>query len=108
MRPEQTVTEMAQEVLNRRAKTLVEGTACSFEAAMEAVSKTSAGRQLRELTEGPSHDERARDWQVGLAREREEEERRYRWIEGYVEWLDGKEARAGYYTRLEELASLRG
>jgi hypothetical protein len=59
------------------------------------------------LAEGPHRDERARDWQVGLAQEREEE-RPYWWIEGYVEWLDGKEARAGYYARLEELASLRG
>jgi hypothetical protein len=107
MRPEQTVSEMAEEVLRRQAKTLVEQTGQSFEAAMEAVSKTAAGRQLIELAEGPHRDERARDWQVGLAREREAQ-RHYYWIEGYMEWLEGKEARAEYYTLLEELASLRG
>jgi hypothetical protein len=41
-----------------------------------------------------------------LVRERAEE-RHYYWIEGYMEWLEGKEAREEYYTLLEELASLR-
>jgi hypothetical protein len=36
------------------------------------------------------------------------EERHHFWIEGYMEWLEGKEARGEYYTLLEELASLRG
>lgn len=107
MRPEQTVTEMVEEVLTRQARTLVERTGRSYEAALEFVSTTDAGLQLRELAEGPHRDERARDWQVGLARERAEE-RRYLWLEGYVEWLEGKEARVEYYTLLEELASLRG
>jgi len=98
---------MVEEVLSRQAKTLVERTGRSFETAMKAVSKTDAGRQLRGLTEGPHRDERAREWQVGIAREREEE-RRYWWLEGHVEWLDGEGDSAGYYTRLEELASLRG
>jgi hypothetical protein len=36
-------------------------------------------------------------------------ERHYSWVEGYMEWLEGKEARAEYYALLEEeLASLRG
>jgi hypothetical protein len=42
-----------------------------------------------------------------LARERAEE-RRYLWLEGYMEWLEGKEARGEYYALVEELASLRG
>jgi hypothetical protein len=42
-----------------------------------------------------------------LARERAEE-RGYLRAEGYIEWLEGKEAHAEYYTFLEELASLRG
>ena len=104
---EQTVSEMVEEVLTRQAKALVEQAGQTFDAALEAVSKTDAGHQLRELAEGPHRDERARDWQVGLAREREEE-RRYLWLEAYMEWLEGKEARAEYYTLLEELASLRG
>jgi len=104
---EQTVSEMVEEVLRRQAKTLVEQTGQSFKAALESVSKTDAGRQLKELAEGPHRSERARDWQVSLARERAEE-RHYYWIEGYMEWLEGKEAREEYYTLLEELASLRG
>jgi hypothetical protein len=107
VRPEQTVSEMVEEVLNRQAKALVEQTGQSCKAAMEAVSNTDAGRQLIELAEGPHREKRARDWQVGLAREREAE-RHYWWLEGHVEWLEGKEARGEYYTLLEELASLRG
>jgi hypothetical protein len=104
---EQTVSEMVDEVLARQANALVERTERSFEAALEFVSRTDAGHQLRELAEGPHRGERAREWQVGLARERAEE-RRYLWIEGYMEWLEGKEAQGEYYALLEELASLRG
>ncbi len=107
MHKEQTVSEMVEEVLTRQARALVEQTGQSFKAALEAVSKTDAGRQLRELAEGPHRDERAREWQEGLAQERAEE-RYYSSLEGYIEWLEGKEARAEYYTLLEELASLRG
>ncbi len=107
MRPEQTVSEMVEEVLGRQAKALVEQSGQSFKAAMDAVSNTDAGRQLSELAEGPHRHERARDWQVGMARERSEE-RHSLWLEGYMEWLEGKEARGEYYTLLEELASLRG
>lgn len=36
-------------------------------------------------------------------------ERPYSWLEGYMQWLEGKEARAQYHALLEEeLASLRG
>jgi hypothetical protein len=59
---EQTVSEMVEEVLRRQAKTLVEQTGQSFKATMESVSKTDAGRQLKELAEGPHRNERARDW----------------------------------------------
>ena len=107
MYKEQSVSEMVAEVLGRQAKTLVERTGQSLESALEAVSKTDAGRQLRELANGERRDQRAREWQVGMARERAEE-RRYWRLEGYTEWLEGKEARGEYYTLLEELASLRG
>ena len=107
MQPEQTVFEMEEEILNRQAKALVEQTGQTFEAALEAVSKTDAGRQLRELASGEHRNKRARNWQEGLARERARE-RRYVWLEGYMEWLEGKEERAEYYALLEELASLRG
>jgi hypothetical protein len=36
-------------------------------------------------------------------------ERHYSWVEGYMEWLEGKEERVQYHALLEEeLASLRG
>jgi hypothetical protein len=107
MRPEQTVSEMVEEVLTPQAKALVKQTGQTFNAAMEAVANTDAGRQLIELAEGPYRDERARDWQEQLAGERAEE-RRYLGLEGYMEWLEGKKAREEYYTLLEELASMRG
>jgi 23S rRNA A2030 N6-methylase RlmJ len=107
MRSEQTVSEMAEEVLARQAKALLKQTSQPFEAALEAVSNTDAGRQLRELASGEHRNERAREWQQGLVRERAQQ-RGYAWVEGYMEWLESKEARAEYYTLLEELASLRG
>jgi hypothetical protein len=73
VRPEQTVSEMVEEVLRRQAKALVEQTDQSFKAAMDAVSNTDAGRQLRDLAEGPHREKRAREWQEGLAWERAEE-----------------------------------
>jgi DNA-binding SARP family transcriptional activator len=107
MRSEQTVSEIVEEVLARQAKALLKQTGQPLEAALEAVYKTDAGRQLRELANGEHRDERAREWQVGLALKRAEE-RHYSWLEGYMERLESKEARAEYYTLLEELASLRG
>ncbi len=106
MQSEQTVSEMVEEVLNRQAKALLKQTSQPLEAALEAVSKTDAGRQLRQLANGEHRDERAREWQEGLALKRAEE--RHLWLEDYMEQLEGKEARAAYYTLLEELASLRG
>jgi hypothetical protein len=47
LRKEQTVLEMAQEVLARQTKTLVAQTGQPFESALEAVANTDAGRQLR-------------------------------------------------------------
>jgi hypothetical protein len=36
-------------------------------------------------------------------------ERHYSWVAGYLEWLEGKEARIPYHALLEEeLASLQG
>ena len=125
MRAEQTVDEMAEEVLGRQAKVLVDRTGQPFESALEAVGSTEAGQQLRELADGEHHQEKAQDWQVSVLWERAEdrlmhlvppdtlpryaEERPYSWVENYMEWLEGKEARPDYHTLLEEeLASLRG
>jgi hypothetical protein len=110
LREDQTVFEMAQEVLARQAKALVAQTGQPFESALEAVSNADAGSQLRELANGEHRNEKAREWQVGLALGRAEERyySHHVHLEGYMEWLEGKEAREEYYALLEELASLRG
>jgi hypothetical protein len=108
VRPEQTVSEMAEEVLDRQAKALAAQTGQSFEATRKEVADTPAGRQLRELAEGEYRELRAAEWQASLPWKRAEE-RHYSWLESYVEWLEGKEARSQYHALLEEeLASLRG
>ena len=61
---------MANEVLVRQAKARVEQTGETLEEAMEAVLETEAGSQLRDLREGPHRDEKADEWQEGVARER--------------------------------------
>ena len=111
MRPEQTVEEMAEEVLVRQAKALVDRTGQPFETSLESVAETEAGRQLRELANSAYSEERAANWQDSLPWQRAEE-RHYSWLESYMEWLEGKEARAEYHAVVEEelasLASLRG
>jgi tRNA A37 N6-isopentenylltransferase MiaA len=122
---DQTVYEMVEEVLARQAKSLADRTGQPFERALEVVAATEAGRQLSELASGEHRYEKAHDWQVSVLWERAEErlmhliasdalsrfvaDRHYSWVEGYMEWLEGKEARAQYHALLEEeLASLRG
>jgi hypothetical protein len=108
LRRDQTVYEMAEAVLERQARALVARTGQPFKYAMETVTGTAAGRQLRELAEGEHRDEKAAEWQASLPWKRIEE-RHYSWLESYMEWLKGKEARAEYHALLEEeLASLRG
>jgi len=105
---DQTVFEMAQEVLERQARAMAVKTGQTFEAAMQDIANTEAGRQLRELRDGPHRDEKAAEWQTSLLWQRIEE-RHYSWVEGYMEWLRGKEARTEYHALLEEeLTSLRG
>jgi hypothetical protein len=128
MRADETVAEMAEEVLSRQAKALLEQTGQTFEAALEAVASTEAGQQLRELANGEHRLEKAQDWQVSLLAERVLSrrlmdlgiawenthsrfvaERHYSWVENYMEWLKDKEERPEYHALLEEeLASLRG
>jgi hypothetical protein len=126
MRPEQTVNEMAEDVLARQAKAMVVRTREPFESALEAVASTEAGQQLRELANGEHRHEKAQDWQGSVFAERAEgrlihlgiasdtlsrfvAERHYSWVENYMEWLEGKEERPEYHALLEEeLASLRG
>lgn len=70
MREDQSVAEMANEVLIRQAKIRSERNAEPIEVAMEAVLNTEAGKQLRELRNGPRAEERVEEAQVGAARER--------------------------------------
>jgi hypothetical protein len=116
---------MAEEVLMRQAKALVQRSGQSLEDARQAVSDTEAGRQLRDLANGEYRHEKAKEWQASVFWDRAEErmmhhigsetlsrfvaERHYSWLESYMEWLEGKEEHAQYHALLEEeLASLRG
>jgi hypothetical protein len=125
VRRDQTVSQMAEEVLRRQAKVLSHRSGQSLEDARQAVSDTEAGRQLRDLANGEHRHEKAQGWQGSVFWDRAEErlmhlfasealsrfvaERHYSWLESYMEWLEGKEERAHYHALLEEeLASLRG
>jgi hypothetical protein len=122
---EQTISEMVEEVLANQAKSLAERTGQTFDSALGIVADTEAGQQLRELANGEHRHEKARKWQASVRFERAEQqlehlfgsdvlrgfagERTYSWIAGYLEWLEGKEARTPYHALLEEeLASLQG
>jgi hypothetical protein len=112
---EQTVLEMVEEVLERQAKALADNSGQPFESALEIVARTEAGRQLRELRDGPNRHEKARDWQADLAWGRAEErlmslmasgpspDSRYTWVQDYLVRLEGQEAREEYYAVLEWL-----
>lgn len=110
MQENQTVSEMAEEVLNRQATALAQTSGHSLEDARRAVSDTEAGRQLRELATGEHRHERAHYWRASMFWDRAEQrfmhqigsealsrfaaERPYSWLESYVERPEGKEARA--------------
>jgi hypothetical protein len=66
MRAEQTVNEMAQEVLCRQAKAQAQRTGQSYASARAAVVETPAGRQLEELRCGAHQHEEVRYWQANL------------------------------------------
>ena len=70
MRDDQTVAEMANEVLLRQAKARADRNGEPIEAAMRVVVGTEAGRQLADLRDGPHGDEGVEEWQVGIAQER--------------------------------------
>jgi hypothetical protein len=125
MHREQTISEMVDEVLANQAKSLAEQTGQALESALGVVAETEAGRRLRELASGEHRHEKAREWVASVHWERAEQqldhligsdvrsrfsgERNYSWVAGYLEWLEGKEARTPYHALLEEeLASLQG
>ena len=70
---EQTVSEMANEILTRKARARAEQSGESFEEALAAVLTTEAGEKLCNLRQGPHRNERAEDWQESLAWERAKE-----------------------------------
>ena len=70
MRAEQTVHEMAEEILSRQARALAQRTGEPLVEALVAVLETPAGRQLEELRSGPHEEEEARYWQANLLFER--------------------------------------
>jgi hypothetical protein len=122
---DQSVSQMAEEVLMRQAKALARRSGHSLADARRAVSDTEAGRQLRDLANGEHRHEKVQAWQASVFWGRAEErsmhhfgsealsrfaaERPYSWLEGYMEWLEGKEERVHYHAFLEEeRASLRG
>jgi hypothetical protein len=73
MQQDQTVSQMAEEVLTRQAKVLAHQRGHSLEDARRAVSDTEAGRQLRELANGEHHYVKAGHWQASVFWERAEE-----------------------------------
>ena len=77
------------------------------------------------MANGEHRHGKVREWQASVHRERAERqldrlfgsdvsscsagERHHSWVEWYLEWLEGKEARTPYHALLEEeLASLQG
>jgi len=65
---------MAQEVLWRQARALVQRTGEPFVQALQAVLETPAGRQLEELRCGLHQNEEMRYWQANLLFERVSEQ----------------------------------
>ena len=72
MHAEQVVADMVEEILARQAAVRARRSGESLEAALGAVVRTEAGRQLQELRDGPHGSERAVEWQENLVRSRAE------------------------------------
>jgi hypothetical protein len=123
VKQDQSVSQMAQEVLMRQTKTLANRSGHSFEDARRAVSDTEAGRQLKDLARGEHRHEKAQAWQAGVFWDRAEErlmhhyasealsrfaaDDDYSWLESYMERLEGKEERAHYYALVERCSLSR-
>ena len=73
MSEDRSVEEMANELLMRQARVRADRSGEPIEEALEAVLKTEAGTQLRELRDAPHDEESVEEWQVGVARERAEQ-----------------------------------
>ena len=73
MHEDQSVAEMANEVLMRQAKARAVRRGEPIEEAMEAVLGTDAGKQLMDLRDGPHGEEGVQEAQLEAARERAQE-----------------------------------
>jgi hypothetical protein len=73
VREDQTVSQMAEQILDRQAKALARRSGQPFEDARRAVSGTEAGRKLCDLANGEHGHEKAKAWQAGMFWERAEE-----------------------------------
>ena len=73
MREDQSVAEMANEVLMRQAKARAERRGEPIEDAMQAVLDSEAGQQLMQLKDGPHGEEGVEETQVDAARKRAKE-----------------------------------
>ncbi len=73
MQQDQTVSQMAQEILTRQVRALAQRSGHSLEDARQAVSDTPAGRQLRDLAQGEHRHQKAKQWQASVFWERAEE-----------------------------------
>ena len=78
MQEDQTVSDMALEVLTRQASTHSKHTEEPPEDALKDVLHTEAGRQLRALSEGVYRDQSAQQWQEDLPRKRAKERKQTR------------------------------
>ena len=74
MYPDQTVAEMAAEILSRQASARARRTGEPLAEALQAVLQTPAGSQLDELRIGAHQHETARYWQANLLFERVSEQ----------------------------------
>ncbi len=74
MQSEQSVAEMAEEVLCRQARARAKRTGQSLAVARAAIIQTPAGWQLEELRNGVHQDEEAHYWQANLLFERVSEQ----------------------------------
>jgi hypothetical protein len=102
MQKNQRVADLAVEVLARQVGARVRRTGEAFEAALKTVLETEAGQQLAELRDGPHGDEKANDWQEGLAHKRAQERKR----EQAEEKQRAQEAAAWELFMQEELREL--
>ena len=76
MHDDQTVAEMANEVLMRQAKTRADRNGEPIEAALGAILGTDAGKQLTDLRDGPHGEKGIEEWQAGLLEHRAEQRAR--------------------------------